>query len=160
MLRALILWGSVRIFIALEWASRVGFNILKVYRLGLRNPELCADFYGSGSPTAFRHFSIGQTDRFLRRPLCFHDQAILRERVCWGLIYRMSPAFWSLRSASLRPPLYCSRPHSMNERAINNASLSTSIYRAVTLAKERKNTVIRLPHLFIRWTYEISSRSL
>lgn len=134
-LRALILRASVRIFIALEWASRVGFNILKVYRLGLRNPELFADFYGSGSP-AFRHFSIGQTDRFLRRPFVSSTRPSLRESA--GGSYTECLTFWSLRPASLRPPLYCWRPHSMNELAINNVSLSTSIYRVVTLAKKHK----------------------
>lgn len=78
-----ILRALVGIFIAFEWGSRVaGQHPGRVYRLRLwgNSERWCARrlLPGSGSP-AFRHFSVGQTDRFLRRPLCFLVQAILRD---------------------------------------------------------------------------------
>jgi len=124
MLRALILWTSVRIFITLEWARRIEFNILKVYRLGLRNPELCALTF-TGRVRRLSATSIEQTDRFLRRPFVSSTRPSCESLL--GGSYTECLA-WSLRSASLRPLLYCSRPQSMNKRAINNVSLSTSIH--------------------------------
>jgi len=134
MLRALIL-RQFGFLLHSNGTKHVGFNILKVYRLGLRNPVnwLLRIGFVAGFPPL-----LHRADRSISpAPLCFLDQAILRESA--GGSYTPFPplplkclAYWSLRSASLRPLLYCSRPRSMKKRAINNVSLSMSIYRAAT----------------------------
>lgn len=142
----------VRIFIALEWASRVGFNILKVYRLGLRNPELVRWLLRVGGSPAFRHFSIGQTDRFLWRPFCFLDQAVLRESA-WGLIYRMSRVLES--AIGIFTTAVISFAPAVHKRA--GRSIICRCQRQY-ITKKHKNVVIR-SHLFITlWTYKTSTR--